>query len=206
TCPSDAAPRTPPGATRWERVLGVRTDGRNGQRGGSSPLRSGGTTPGPSVVVGVSGDAAGDEPGADGVPVPGAPVASTGAAVVAAGAPAAAARASAPGVESAEVRSGVVGSGRTGGVVGDGWACAGAAWRPASDRSPEDVFAAGVSTATLGPPARRRRAIHTRTNRIPRPMTSRQTQNATTDVYSDARRNDAVMTVCRVGSSWSSWA
>ena len=40
----------------------------------------------------------------------------------------------------------------------------------------------------------------------PAPTTSRATPNATTDVNNDARRNDAVMTVWRVGSSWSSSA
>ena len=38
----------------------------------------------------------------------------------------------------------------------------------------------------------------------PRTTTRAATPNATTDVNSDARRNDAVMTVVRVGSSWGS--
>ncbi|CPU67176.1 Uncharacterised protein [Mycobacteroides abscessus] len=41
---------------------------------------------------------------------------------------------------------------------------------------------------------------------MPSPMTSAHTPNATTEVNSDARRNEAVMTVWRVGSSWSSSA
>ena len=41
---------------------------------------------------------------------------------------------------------------------------------------------------------------------MPRPMTRTATPKATTDVNSDARRNDDVMTESRRGSSWSSWA
>ena len=38
------------------------------------------------------------------------------------------------------------------------------------------------------------------------PTTSSATPKATTDVNSDARRNEAVMTVSRFGSSWGSSA
>jgi hypothetical protein len=44
------------------------------------------------------------------------------------------------------------------------------------------------------------------TNTMPRPIASTATPKATTDVNSDACRNDAVITVCRFGSSGGSSA
>jgi hypothetical protein len=54
--------------------------------------------------------------------------------------------------------------------------------------------------------ARDRSAQPIRSSTIPRPPAIAATPNETTDVNSDARRNDAVITVLRVGSSGASSA